>query len=208
MLELSKSQSKILDAIVVKINKFGYPPSVREICESVGLRSTSTVHSHLNKLEKLGYIKRDPSKPRAIEVLKDDRVLDIPGLNQEIIELPVIEFLNTQKCIKEKVVENIKLPANLVIGKDNFLFKVKDNKLIQSGVFENDYVIVDRNDEFEKKKITIGITKNYEIILGNFSKYGEHINVDFANSAYDPLVININEIKIIGQINGVLRVLK
>lgn len=208
MLELSKNQTKILEAIKWKINKFGYPPSVREICSAVDLRSTSTVHSHLNKLEELGYIKRDPTKPRAIEVLKDDTDLGIPGLNQEIIELPVIEFLRNQKCIKEKVVENLKLPANFIIGKDNFLFKVKDNKLIQSGVFENDYVIVDRNDEFKKKKITIGITKNYEIILGKFSKYGEYINVDFSNSAYDPLVIDIKDIKIIGQINGVLRVLK
>lgn len=208
MLELSKNQAKILETIILKINKFGYPPSVREICEAVGLKSTSTVHSHLNKLEKLGYIKRNPAKPRAIEVLNDDRVLDIPGLNQEIIELSVIEFFKDQKWIKENVVEKIKLPANFVIGKDNFLFKVKDNKLIQSGVFENDYVIVDRNDKFEKHKITIGITKNYEIILGNFSKYGEYINVDFSNSSYDPLVININEINIIGQINGVLRALK
>lgn len=203
MLGLSKSQNKILDAIIFKINKFGYPPSVREICDAVGLKSTATVHFHLNKLENLGYIKRNPAKPRTIEVLKSDVDVDIPGLNQEIIELPVIEFSK-----EEVIVENINLPANFVRGKNNFLFKIKDNKLIQDRVFENDYVIVDRNNKIDKNKITISITKNNEIILGKCSRDGDYINIEFSNPEYDPLLININELRIIGQINGVLRVLK
>lgn len=207
MLELSKNQTKILEVIKWKINKFGYPPSIREICDAVALRSTSTVHAHLNKLEKLGYIKRDPTKPRAIEVLKDD-MLDIPGLNQEIIELPVIEFLRNEIGLKEIIVETIKLPANFVIGKDNFIFKVRDDKLIETGVLKDDYVIIDRTNSIKDGKLGMVLTKNYETILGRCFESGDKIKLKFENCVYDPLVLNKNELNMMGQIKGKFRVIK
>lgn len=207
MLGLSKNQTRILETIILKINKYGYPPSIREICDAVGLRSTATVHSHLNKLEKLGYIKRDPSKPRAIEVMSNDMNQDIPGLNQEIIELPVIEFLENEKELEETVTETIKLPSNFVIGKDNFLFKVKDNKLIQAGIFENDYVIVDRCNVVENASLIIGSINN-RIILGRYFRNEEDFNIKFQDRSNDTVSLNKNTFEIIGKIKGNLRVIK
>ena len=188
MLELSKNQTKILEAIKWKINKFGYPPSVREICAAVDLRSTSTVHFHMNKLEELGYIKRNPTKPRAIEVLKNDTDLCVPGLNQEIIELAVIEFLKNKIGLKENIVETIKLPANFVIGTDNFIFKVKDNKLIEVGVCKNDYIVIERTNNISNGKIIMIITKNNEVALGRYYKSNENIKLEFENEVYEPLI--------------------
>ncbi|MDU3775730.1 MAG: transcriptional repressor LexA [Clostridium perfringens] len=208
MLELSKNQTKILEAIKWKINKFGYPPSVREICAAVDLRSTSTVHFHMNKLEELGYIKRDPTKPRAIEVLKDDTDLDIPGLNQEIIELPVIEFLNNEIGLKENIVETIKLPANFVIGTDNFIFKVKDNKLIEVGVCKTDYIVIERTNNISNGKIIMIITKNNEVTLGRYYKSNENIKLEFENEVYEPLILEDGSFDIIGKPIGCFRLIK
>lgn len=207
MLELSKNQTKILEAIKWKINKFGYPPSVREICAAVDLRSTSTVHFHMNRLEELGYIKRDPTKPRAIEVLKNDTDLCVPGLNQEIIELPVIEFLKNKIGLKENIVETIKLPANFVIGTDNFIFKVKDNKLIEVGVCKNDHIIVDRCDAVKNGSVIIGIINN-RIILGRYSKNEEDIEIKFLDESNDTILLNKNTFKLIGKIRGNFRMIK
>ncbi|OSB07993.1 repressor LexA [Paraclostridium bifermentans] len=208
MLELSKNQTKILEAIKWKINKFGYPPSVREICAAVDLRSTSTVHFHMNKLEELGYIKRDPTKPRAIEVLKYDTDLWIPGLNQEIIELPVIEFLKHKIRLKENIVENIKLPANFVIGTDNFIFKLNDNNLIEVGVLKDDYIIVDRCNIVKNGSVIIGIINDNKVILGRYFKNEEDIEIKFQDGSNDTVLLNKNRFKLIGKIRGNFRIIK
>lgn len=208
MLELNKNQTKILEAIKWKINKFGYPPSVREICAAVDLRSTSTVHFHMNKLEELGYIKRNPTKPRAIEVLKNDTDLCVPGLNQEIIELPVIEFLKNKIGLKENIVETIKLPANFVIGTDNFIFKVKDNKLIEVGVCKNDYIVIERTNNISNGKIIMIITKNNEVALGRYYKSNENIKLEFENEVYEPLILEDGRFDIIGKLIGCFRIIK
>ncbi|MCU9808337.1 transcriptional repressor LexA [Paraclostridium sp. AKS46] len=208
MLELSKNQTKILEAIKWKINKFGYPPSVREICAAVDLRSTSTVHFHMNKLEELGYIKRDPTKPRAIEVLKNDTDLCVPGLNQEIIELPVIEFLNNKIGLKENIVETIKLPANFVIGTDNFIFKLNDNNLIEVGVLKDDYIIVDRCNIVKNGIVIIGIINDNKVILGRYFKNEEDIEIKFIDGSNDTVLLNKNRFKVIGKIRGNFRIIK
>lgn len=208
MLELNKNQTKILEAIKWKINKFGYPPSVREICAAVDLRSTSTVHFHMNKLEELGYIKRDPTKPRAIEVLKYDADLGIPGLNQEIIELPVIEFLKHKIRLKENIVENIKLPVNFVIGTDNFIFKLNDNNLIEVGVLKDDYIIVDRCNIVKNGSVIIGIINDNKVILGRYFKNEEDIEIKFQDGSNDTVLLNKNRFKLIGKIRGNFRIIK
>lgn len=206
MMNLSRNQLEVLKTIKWKIKENGYPPSVREICSLTKIRSTSTVHSHMNKLEELGYIRRDPTKPRAIEVLNYDE--DIPGLNQEIIELPVIEFIKNEMNLEESVVDTIKLPSNFVIGKENFIFKVKDDRLIEIGVLKNDYVIVDRSNEVKNNKIVIVMIDDEEIILARYFKNGEQIELKSENCVCDPLILKEERVNIIGKINGNLRVIK
>lgn len=205
MVNLSQNQTKILESIKWEIKSKGYPPSVREICGITGIKSTSTVHFHMNKLEKLGLIKRDPTKPRAIEILEEENF--IPGLNQEIIELPIIEFLKDELEIKENICETIKLPSSLVLGKDNFIHRVMDNKLIEIGVFKNDYIIVDRTNRVDNGKLVIG-TSNNEVILGKYFKNKDNTVLQFANSFYDPLILESNEFKVVGQIKGYFGIIK
>lgn len=205
MINLSQNQTKILESIKWEIKSKGYPPSVREICGITGIKSTSTVHFHMNKLEKLGLIKRDPTKPRAIEILEEENF--IPGLNQEIIELPIIEFLKDELEIKENISETIKLPSSLVLGKDNFIHRVMDNKLIEIGVFKNDYIIVDRTNRVDNGKLVIGISNN-EVILGKYFKNKDNTVLQFANSFYDPLILESNEFKVVGQIKGYFGIIR
>lgn len=208
MINLSKNQNKILESIRWKIKKFGYPPSVREICAITNIRSTSTVHLHMNKLEELGYIKRDPYKPRAIEIIENESINEnILGLNQEIIELPVIDII-FQPELKEITTEIIKLPANFITGKDNFIFKVKDDNLIEIGVLKDDLVIIDKSSEIENGKIVLAIVKENETILARYYKIENQIELRPENCFYDPLVLDLEDVKLIGQIKGNMRVIK
>ncbi|MFR9071111.1 MAG: transcriptional repressor LexA [Paraclostridium sp.] len=207
MINLSENQVKILKTIKEKVDTQGYPPSVREICCITGIKSTSTVHWNMNKLEELGFIKKDPTKPRAIEILNyieenKDRI------DKEIIKLPVIEFLNNGLGFEENIIENIKLPYELVIGKDNFIFKSKDNKMIEVGVLKNDYIIIDRNNEVANGKIVLGVIENDGITLGRYFKDKDSVRLEFENCFCDPLIIEKNKFNIIGQVRGHFRIIK
>lgn len=207
MINLSENQNKILKSIRWKIKEFGYPPSVREICALADIRSTSTVHFHMNKLEKLGYIKRDPSKPRAIEIIENENINEnILGLNQEIIELPVIDIIFKPE-LEEITTEVIKLPANLILGRDNFIFKVKDDNLIEIGVLKDDLVIIDKSSEIEDGKIVLAAIKGNEMILARYYDLENKIELRPENNFYKPLVLDLEDVKIIGEIKGNMRVI-
>lgn len=203
MVTLSQNQTKILESIKWGVRSKGYPPSVREICGITGIKSTSTVHFHMNKLEKLGYIKRDTSKPRAIEIIENENIL---GLNQEVIELPVIE-IKFKPELKEITTETIKLPANLILGRDNFVFKVKDDNLIDIGVLKDDLVIIDKTSKIENGKIVLAIVRGSETILARYYKIKNKIELRPENSFYDSLVLNLEDVKLMGQIKGNMRVI-
>ncbi|MBS6509673.1 MAG: transcriptional repressor LexA [Paraclostridium bifermentans] len=205
MSELSKSQTKILETIILKINEDGYPPSVREICITVGLKSTATVHGHLNKLEELGYIKRNPTKPRAIEILRGRNSLE---LNEGIIELPVIEFLNNGLGVEESLVENIKFPSNFVMGSNNFVFKVNDEKIIKTGASKNDYMIINRKRNVLDGELVLGMLENSEVVLGRYFKKNEIIKIEFQNSFCEPLTTELNKFNIVGKVEGYFRTIK
>lgn len=205
MSELSKSQAKILETIILKNNECGYPPSVREICTTVGLKSTATVHAHLNNLEKLGYIKRTPAKPRAIEILRGGTISE---LNHEIIELPIIEFSNNGLGIEEIIVENIKLPSDFVIGSNKFVFKINDEKMIKNGLCKNDYMIINRKRNVLNGELILGTLENSEIILGRYFKKDETIKIEFQNSLCEPLTVEFNKFNIVGKIEGYFRTIK
>ena len=207
MINLSKNQNKILESIRWKIKEFGYPPSVREICAITNIRSTSTVHFHMNKLEELGYIKRDSSKPRAIEIIENEINENILGLNQEIIELPVIDIIFKPE-LKEITTEIIKLPASFITGKDNFIFKVKDDNLIEIGVLKDDLVIIDKSSEIENGKIVLAIVKGNETILATYYNLESKIELRPKNFIRNSVILNKEDVMIIGQIKGNLRVIK
>ena len=204
-LNLTKKQEMILEFIKNQQSEKGYPPSVREICTHVGLKSTSTVHSHLKTLEELGYIRRDPTKPRAIEVLLDT----IDGINQEIISIPVIGQITAGEPIlaQQNIEEYIPLPASLVKGNDNFILKVKGESMINAGILNKDYVIVDRSSYADNSQIVVALINGEHATVKRFFKEGNMVRLQPENEFMDPLILNEKSVEIIGVVKGVFRTL-
>lgn len=202
--DLIKRQEMILKFIKDQQLIKGYPPSVREICDSVGLKSTSTVQSHLNKLEKLGYIRRDPTKSRTIEILDS-----INEINQEIISIPVIGQITAGEPIlaQQNIEEYIPLPANLVKGNDNFILKVKGESMINAGILNKDYVIVDRSSYADNSQIVVALINGEHATVKRFFKEGNMVRLQPENEFMDPLILNEKSVEIIGIVKGVFRTL-
>lgn len=208
-LDLSSKQIMILQFIKEQISLKGYPPSVRETCTAVGLKSTSTVHSHLNKLEKQGYIRRDPTKPRAIEVLDPNKFEPDFGPKQEILQLPLVGQITAGAPIlaRQNIEEYIPLPANLVKGSDNFVLKVKGDSMINAGILNGDYVIVDRKNSASNSEIVVALIHKEYATVKRFEKDGDVIKLKPENDFMDPIVLNSKDVEVIGIVTGVFRVL-
>ena len=206
---LTKKQEIILEYIKAQQLKKGYPPSVREICSAVGLKSTSTVQLHLKKLEELGYIRRDPTKPRAIEILNYNNLYDIAGIKQEIIPIPVVVQITAGEPIlaQQNIEEYIPLPSNLVKGNDNFILKVKGESMINAGILDKDYVIVDKTNYCENSQIVVALINGEHATVKRFFKENEMVRLQPENEFMDPLILNEKNVEILGIVRGVFRTL-
>lgn len=200
--DLIKRQEMILKFIKEQQLIKGYPPSVREICNSVGLKSTSTVQSHLNKLEKLGYIRRNPTKSRTIEILDS-----INEINQEIISIPVIGQITAGEPIlaEQNIEEYIPLPANLVKGNDNFILKVKGESMINAGILNKDYVIIDKINYADNGQIVVALINGEHATVKRFFKENKMVRLQPENDFMDPIILDEKNIEIIGIVKGVFR---
>lgn len=208
-LDLSSKQIAILEFIKEQIALKGYPPSVREMCVAVGLKSTSTVHSHMNKLEKLGYIRRDPTKPRAIEVLDSNKSASENGLNQEILHLPLVGQVTagTPILARQNIEEYIPLPANLVKGTDNFVLKVKGDSMVNAGILNGDYVIVDKKSTASNSQIVVALLHNEYATVKRFFKEDNIIKLKPENDFMEPMILNSKDVELVGIVTGVFRVI-
>lgn len=207
--DLSSKQIMILEFIKEQIALKGYPPSVRETCLAVGLKSTSTVHSHLNKLERCGYIKRDATKPRAIEVLDQNKYEVNYEAQPEILPIPLVGQVTAGIPIlaKQNIEEYISLPANLVKGSDNFILKIKGDSMINAGIFNNDFVVVDKQYRADNNQIVVALVHNEYATVKRFEQYGDIVKLKPENDFMDPIVLNSKHVEIIGIVTGVFRVL-
>ena len=208
--ELSNKQLMILEFIKEQLLAKGYPPSVREICQAVGLKSTSTVHSHLNKLEKLGYIRRDPTKPRAIEILDGGNVFanNNNTVMQEMINLPLVGQVTAGEPIlaQQNIQEYIPLPAQLIKGTDTFLLKVKGESMINAGILDNDYVVVDKGATASNSQIVVALVNKESATVKRFFKEGNNVRLQPENDFMDPIILNERVVEIVGTVTGVFRV--
>jgi len=206
--DLSTKQLEILNYMKMEINKKGYPPSVREICEAVSLRSTSTVHGHLSKLEDKGYIRRDPTKPRAIEILSNDPFNDL-SYNKEIVNIPVIGKVTAGQPIL--AVENIEdvfpLPMEFIDHGNTFILSVKGDSMIEAGILDNDYVVI-RQQSFASNGDIIVALIDDEATIKRFFKEADHIRLQPENSLMEPIILNTDKVSIIGKVTGVFRIIK
>ncbi|SER08767.1 repressor LexA [Gracilibacillus ureilyticus] len=204
MTNLSKRQEQILAYIKEQVDLKGYPPSVREIGQAVGLASSSTVHGHLARLEKKGYIRRDPTKPRAIEVLTQDNEIDIP--KPEAAFAPVIGKVTAGLPITavENIEEYIPIPSTDVHSGDQlFVLVIEGSSMIEAGIFDGDKVIVKQQNTAVNGDIVVAMTEDSEATVKRFFKEKDHIRLQPENATMEPLIYD--NVSILGKVVGLYR---
>lgn len=209
---LTKRQIAILDFIIQQIRIKGYPPSVREIGEAVGLQSSSTVHSHLTQLEQKGYIKRDPTKPRAIMILKDssgdEDFYTTPSAEndtfEEMVSLPLVGQVAAGQPIlaEENVEDTIPFPMRFIRHNDSFLLKVKGDSMINVGIFDGDLIIVAPAQVAANGEIVVALIDD-EATVKTFYKEKGRIRLQPENDSMEP--IYATDVQILGKVIGLFR---
>lgn len=207
-LGLSKRQAEILSYIVKQINKKGYPPSVREIGEAVGLQSSSTVHNHLTQLEQKGYIRRDPTKPRAIMVLKTNDEMDAfyeeDKPFDEMINVPIIGAVaaGTPILASQNVEDTITFPMHLIRSNNSFMLRVKGDSMINAGIFDGDLLIVTPQKVANNGDIVVAVIGE-EATVKTFYRENGRIRLQPENDSMDP--IYVTEVELAGKVTGLFR---
>lgn len=201
--KISAKQQDILDYIKEEILKRGYPPAVREICEAVNLRSTSSVHSHLETLEKNGYIRRDPTKPRAIEICDDNFQM----VRTEMVSLPVVGQVaaGTPILAEENIDSYFPVPAELVPQGESFVLKVKGDSMINVGIFSGDQIFVNACNTAHNGDTVVALIDDSATVK-TFYKEDGHIRLQPENDTMDPIIVD--DCQILGKVFGVFRVMK
>ena len=205
MKELTKRQSEIFDFIKYVVQNKGYPPSVREIGEAVGLASSSTVHGHLSRLEEKGYIRRDPTKPRAIEIVNEELedAIDI----EETIQVPVIGKVTAGVPITavENVEEYFPLPEHFTSthNSDIFILNVVGDSMIEAGILNGDKDIVRSQSIAENGDIIVAMTEDEEATVKRFFKEKTRYRLQPENSTMDP--IYLDQVSVLGKVVGLFR---
>jgi len=201
---ISNRQQAILEFIKREVREKGYPPSVREIGEAVGLASSSTVHGHLDRLEKKGLIRRDPTKPRAIEVLDDEDEEQLP-FPLAITRVPVVGKVTAGVPITatENIEEYFPLPAHFTGDHEVFMLTVKGDSMIEAGIHDGDYVIVRQQQTAQNGDIVVAMTEDDEATVKTFYKERDHIRLQPENSTMEP--IRLKHVTILGKVIGLFR---
>ncbi len=198
--DLSKRQELILEFIKQEIREKGYPPSVREIGDAVGLMSSSTVHGHLQTLEDKGYIRRDPTKPRAIEVLDSSSSYG----QKKMVHVPIVGRVTAGQPILavENVEDTFPLPADFVRYESVFMLKVQGESMIEAGIFDGDYILVNQQNSARNGEIVVALIGE-EATVKRFFKERNLIRLQPENSTMDP--IYTQDAYILGKVIGVFR---
>lgn len=222
---IKEREQKIFDFMKNEINTKGYPPTVREICAALGIKSTSTVHKDIAALEKEGYLIKDPSKPRAL-MLVDGANHDTPDRTKEAAELDSTEFNNTDIkerpdivdvpiigriaagtpiLAEENIDDSFPMPARFAGSGVNFMLTVKGESMIEAGILDGDYILVKQQHTAENGDIVVAMIDGFEseATVKTFYKEADHIRLQPENSNMSP--IRITDVHILGKVKGVFR---
>lgn len=201
--KISNKQQEILNYIKEEILKRGYPPAVREICEAVNLKSTSSVHSHLETLEKNGYIRRDPTKPRAIEICDDSFQM----VRTEMVSIPVVGRVAAGEPIlaEENIESYFPIPADIVPRGESFILKVKGDSMINVGIFSGDQIFVNACNTANNGDTVVALVDDSATVK-TFYKEKDHIRLQPENDDMDPIIVD--DCQILGKVFGVFRIFK
>ncbi len=197
---LTRRQAEILTFIQRHGDTHGYPPSVREIGRALGLSSSSTVHSHLAALEKKGYVRRDPSKPRALEILRNEQA--IPP--KKVVPLPIVGRVaaGTPLLAQENIEDYFPLPVDFIRGDDVFILRVQGDSMIGAGIFDGDYVIVRRQPTARNGDIVVARLED-EATVKRFFRESDHVRLQPENPALEPILSR--DVHIEGKVVGLIR---
>ncbi len=197
---ITQKQSEILEYIKSQILNKGYPPSVRDICSAVNLKSTSSVHAHLESLEKNGYIRRDPTKPRTIEIIDDNFNLT----RREMVNVPVLGQVAAGEPIL--AVDNITgyfpIPSEFMPNEETFILTVKGDSMINIGIYNGDQIVVEKCNTAENGEIIVALIDDSATVK-RFYKENGHIRLQPENDFIDPIIVD--DCMILGKVIGLMR---
>ena len=198
--KISTKQREILEYIKAQILERGFPPAVRDICEAVNLKSTSSVHSHLETLEKNGYIRRDPTKPRAIEIIDDNFNLT----RREVTNVPMVGRVAAGEPIL--AVENVEsyfpIPTEYMPNAESFMLKVKGESMINAGIFDGDNLLVEKCNTARNGDMVVALVDDSATVK-TYYKEKDHIRLQPENDSMDPIIVP--DCEILGKVFGVFR---
>jgi repressor LexA len=194
---LTPRQQQVLEFIRESVRADGYPPTVREICAALDLSSPSTVHAHLANLERLGLIKRDPAKPRALDVVQDLRPRrPLPLVGRVAAGQPILA--------EENIEELIDVPAFLRRDDDDFVLRVRGDSMTGAGIFNGDFIVVHSQDQAQNGEIVVALVGD-EATTKRFYNEGRTVRLQPENELYEPIIVNADEVELVGRVVGVLR---
>ena len=194
---LTPRQQQVLEFIRESVRANGYPPTVREICTALHLSSPSTVHAHLANLERLGLIKRDPTKPRALDVVQDLRPRrPLPLVGSVAAGQPILA--------EDNIEELVDVPAFLRRDDDDFVLRVQGDSMADAGIFNGDFIVVHQQDQAQNGEIVVARVGD-EATTKRFYSEGRTVRLQPANENYEAIIVNADEVDLVGRVVGVLR---
>jgi repressor LexA len=208
---LNDKEQEILDFVNSQVEEKGYPPSVREICSAVGFKSTSTVHGYLEKLIKLGMIKKDPTKPRALKVMNKEKNSSVQGKGyyskRELVDVPIIGKVTAGQPILavENIEDTFPIPVDFVQNSTTFMLKVQGDSMIEAGIFDRDLVLVKQQVVADNGDIVVALIGD-EATVKTFYKEKDYVRLQPENQYLEPIIVRDN-LSILGKVIGVFRIL-
>ena len=200
--KISAKQQEILEYMKQEILNKGYPPTVRDICEAVNLKSTSSVHAHLESLEKNGYIHRDPTKPRAIEIIDEDFCLT----RREMANVPIVGRVAAGEPIlaEQNIEAYFPIPADMLPNTEVFMLNVHGDSMINIGILDGDQVIVAKEDTARNGDIVVALVEDSATVK-RFYKENGHYRLQPENDTMDPIIVD--HVEVVGKVIGVFRMM-
>ncbi len=217
MEKLKVREQKILDFMKNEIKKKGYPPTVREICAAIGIKSTSTAHKDIESLVKQGFLKKDPSKPRALMLVDQNlgssndsshNSYDSDNQREDVIDIPVVGRVaaGTPILAEQNVEDTFPIPSRFINGgHSNFMLTVKGDSMIEAGIFDGDYILVEQQETARNGEIVVAMIDGFEseATVKTFYNEGDHIRLQPENPTMSPIIVK--DVKILGKVKGVFR---
>lgn len=219
---LKDREQKILNYMKEEIRQKGYPPTVREICSALNIKSTSTAHKDIDNLVKQGYIKKDPSKPRALMIVDVDAAAaaeakyeaatgagydNVSQIREEMVDIPIVGRIaaGTPILAEQNVEDSFPMPARFVGSGTNFMLTVKGESMIEAGIMDGDYILVEQQQTARNGDIVVAMVDGFEseATVKTFYKESDHIRLQPENSTMSPIIVK--DAKILGKVKGVFR---